>query len=136
MNRVFKLVVAGAVMAGVALSFSPIGATPSEAPAPILEDPPADAPAVTPEPFDAKARFNKTCGKCHGKDGKADTKYANKLKEKGATIPDLTSSTTSADKVLEIITDGVKGTKMKSYKKRFSAEELKALSDYTMKFRS
>jgi cytochrome c553 len=77
---------------------------------------------------DAKETWEKTCAKCHGTDGKGDTKMGKKLDIKDLTDAKIQSELTD-DKAFKIIKDGVKDgdkTKMKPAENLTDAE-IKAL---------
>lgn len=85
---------------------------------------------------DAAALWEKNCASCHGKDGKAKTKMGEKLKVRDLTDPKV-MATLNKTNVTESMTKGVKeegGEKlvMKSYAEKLSAEEIQALTDYTL----
>jgi len=79
------------------------------------------------------------CAKCHGMDGKGQTKVGKKLK-----LLDYTSATDQAamkdEDMLKAINDGVKDAagkeKMKSYKADLSADEIKELVAHIRKFKA
>jgi len=88
---------------------------------------------------DGKAVYMKKCKKCHGADGKGQTKMGIKHKS-----PDFTDSgwqgKNSKDKVVKAVTNGVlkpdgTKTKMKAFKEKLSAEEISAVSDYVKAFK-
>ncbi len=114
-----------AALMGAALVSAPAfaGDEAPEKPAPATEKP-AEAPAA-----DGKAVFVDQCAKCHGEDGKGQTKMGQKFK-----IPDMTTSDWqgrhSFERVLEIVRDGIADTKMKAYGKKLSAEQLDAVSKF------
>lgn len=111
--------------AGVALASPPSA---DLAPPPVVE--PIPVPAV-----DGAAVYTASCAKCHGEDGKGDTKIGRKFKEDGKRMPDLVVSTLSKDEVAKIIADGVDGTPMKAYAKKLSKDELAAVVAFTMGLR-
>ena len=83
--------------------------------------------AVAAYAFDASAAWNEQCAKCHGKDGKGDTKMGKKL-----TIKDYTDATVQAGFTDEEAFKAIKeGTKDKSGKVRMKAVE--GMSDDDMK---
>jgi cytochrome c553 len=79
------------------------------------------------------------CAKCHGADGKAQTKVGKKLK-----VRDYTAAAVQAemkdDEMLKAIAEGVKNEQgketMKSYKDELSAEEMAELVAFIRKFKS
>jgi cytochrome c553 len=85
---------------------------------------------------DVKENWDKDCKKCHGEDGKGDTKMGKKLE-----IKDFTDAKVQADMkddaMLKAIKEGVKDgekTRMKAVE-GLSDEEMKALVDYVRKFK-
>ena len=85
---------------------------------------------------DAKALYEKECAKCHGSDGKGDTKMGKKLE-----IRDYTDAKVQAElkdeeafkAIKEGLKDGTK-TKMKAYS-TLKDEEIKDLVAYIRKFK-
>ncbi len=136
MKRMITLLLGAATVAVVALSVAPIGATPTAAPSMDVAPPPVVLPAPEPVPsIDAQALWKKTCAKCHGLDGKAETKFAKKLLEQGHKIPNLTTSDDSVEEFIKAIADGVPDTKMKPYGKRLKGPQIKALAEFARAFR-
>lgn len=86
--------------------------------------------AVSVRAADAKETFAKDCAKCHGADGKGDTKMGKKLE-----VKDLTDAKVQAMKDAELtkaIKEGVKAddkTRMKAFSD-LSDDEVKALVAY------
>jgi cytochrome c553 len=85
---------------------------------------------------DVKENWEKSCAKCHGPDGKGDTKMGKKLE-----VKDFTDAKVQADMkddaMLKAIKEGVKDgdkTRMKAVE-GLSDEEMKALVDYVRKFK-
>ena len=85
---------------------------------------------------DVKENWEKSCAKCHGADGKGETKMGKKLE-----IKDFTDAKVQADMkddaMLKAIKEGVKDgekTRMKAVE-GLSDEEMKALVDYVRKFK-
>jgi cytochrome c553 len=81
---------------------------------------------------DAKDNWEKVCGKCHGPDGKGDTKMGQKLG-----IKDLTDGKLQAelkdDQAFKSIKDGIKDSEGKIKMKpaeNISDDEIKALVQY------
>lgn len=81
---------------------------------------------------DAKENWEKVCGKCHGPDGKGDTKMGQKLG-----IKDLTDAKLQAelkdDQAFKAIKEGVKDSEGKIKMKpaeNISDDEIKALVQY------
>lgn len=79
------------------------------------------------------------CAKCHGADGKGQTKAGKKLN-----VKDYTEAKVQAEmkdeEMIKATTDGIldKGSKekMKAYKDELSAEEIKELVAYVRKFKT
>jgi mono/diheme cytochrome c family protein len=78
-----------------------------------------------------KPIFGKKCDNCHGAKGNADTKIGKKHE-----IPDWTKpgwkGKWSQAKIEKVVTNGIADTKMKAFKGKLSAEEIKAVSAYAM----
>jgi cytochrome c6 len=87
----------------------------------------------------ASENWDNHCTKCHGADGKGQTKTGKKLK-----LKDYTDAKVQAEmkdeEIIKVITDGVTdsaGTeKMKAYKAELSADEIKDLLAYVRKFKA
>jgi cytochrome c553 len=85
---------------------------------------------------DVKENWEKSCAKCHGPDGKGDTKMGKKLE-----VKDFTDAKVQADMkddaMLKAIKEGVKDgdkTRMKAVE-GLSDEEMKDLVTYVRKFK-
>ena len=85
---------------------------------------------------DVKENWEKSCAKCHGADGKGDTKMGKKLD-----IKDLTDAKVQAsykdEEMLKAIKEGIKDgekTRMKA-SEGLSEEEMKALVAYVRAFK-
>ena len=94
------------------------------------------AMVVSASAADVKENWDKNCAKCHGPDGKGDTKMGKKLE-----IKDFTDTKVQAalkdDAMLKAIKEGVKDgdkTRMKAVE-GLSDEEMKALVAYVRKFK-
>src|SRR5436305_13690284 len=81
---------------------------------------------------DAKDNWEKVCGKCHGPDGKGDTKMGQKL-----AIKDLTDAKLQAeskdDQAFKAVKEGIKDSEGKIKMKpveNVSDDEIKALVQY------
>jgi len=78
------------------------------------------------------------CTKCHGEDGKGQTKAGKKLQVKDYTDAKVQAAM-SDEEIVKAITDGVFDKagkeKMKAYKDELSAAEIKELLAYTRKFK-
>ncbi len=86
---------------------------------------------------DAQATWNKDCAKCHGKEGKGDTKMGQKLQVKDYTDPKVQASFTD-DQAIKAIKDGVKAEgkeKMKPFGETLSDDEIKALVAHIRSFK-
>ncbi len=79
------------------------------------------------------------CTKCHGADGKGQTKAGKKLNVKDYTAAKVQSEMKDAD-MKAAIADGVKDKsgkeKMKAYKEELSAKEIDELVAYVRKFKA
>ena len=79
------------------------------------------------------------CAKCHGADGKGQTKAGKKLQVKDYTDAKVQADLKDAD-MIKATAEGVfdKGgkEKMKAYKDELSADEIKALVAYIRKFKA
>jgi cytochrome c6 len=85
---------------------------------------------------DVKENWEKSCAKCHGEDGKGDTKMGKKLEIKDFTDAKYQESLKD-DAMLKAIKEGVKDgdkTRMKAVE-GLSDEEMKALVAYVRKFK-
>jgi mono/diheme cytochrome c family protein len=92
--------------------------------------------ALTVSAGDAKATWDSTCAKCHGADGKGQTKIGEKLGIKDFTDPKVQSELTD-DAAFKAIKEGVKKdgrTRMKAFAE-LSDEEIKALVQYVRAFK-
>ena len=94
------------------------------------------AMVVSASAADVKENWEKNCTKCHGPDGKGDTKMGKKLE-----VKDFTDAKVQADMkddaMLKAIKEGVKDgdkTRMKAVE-GLSDEEMKALVAYVRKFK-
>jgi cytochrome c553 len=94
------------------------------------------AMVVSASAADVKENWDKNCAKCHGPDGKGDTKTGKKLE-----IKDLTDAKVQAslkdDAMFKAIKEGVKdGDKVRmKAAEGLSDEEMKALVTYVRKFK-
>jgi cytochrome c6 len=79
------------------------------------------------------------CAKCHGADGKAQTKVGKKLKIRDYTTPQ-TQAEMKDDEMLKAIAEGYKDASgketMKGYKGELSAEEMAELVTFIRKMKS
>jgi cytochrome c553 len=86
---------------------------------------------------DAKENWKSHCAKCHGEDGKGQTKMGKKAGCKDYTDAKVQADMTD-DKAMKAIKDGMKeGDKevMKSYADVLSADEIKALIAHIRSFK-
>src|SRR5215470_2078442 len=86
---------------------------------------------------DAKAIFEKDCAKCHGPDGKGDTKMGKKAGAKDYTDPKVQEAMKD-DQMAKAIKEGIKDgetVKMKGFADTLSDEEVKALVAYVRTFK-
>lgn len=85
---------------------------------------------------DAKENWENHCAKCHGSDGKGQTKMGQKLKVKDYTDPKVQAKFTD-EEAIKITKEGKKEgdkTLMKGYADELSEAEIKALVEYIRKF--
>jgi mono/diheme cytochrome c family protein len=87
----------------------------------------------------AAENWENHCTKCHGADGKGQTKVGKKLKLKDYTDAKVQAEMTDAD-IVKYINEGVKDDagkeKMKAYKGELSPEEINDLVAYVRKFKA
>jgi cytochrome c553 len=86
----------------------------------------------------AAENWENHCTKCHGADGKGQTKAGKKLNLKDYTEAKVQGEMKDAD-MTKAIADGVfekEKEKMKSYKSELSADEIKDLVAYVRKFKA
>jgi cytochrome c6 len=86
----------------------------------------------------AADNWENNCTKCHGADGKGQTKVGKKLNLKDYSDAKVQAELKDAD-MIKAITDGVfekEKEKMKAYKAELSADEIKDLVAYVRKFKS
>jgi cytochrome c oxidase cbb3-type subunit III len=81
--------------------------------------------AATAMAADGAAVFKARCARCHGEDGKGQTK----VNPPDLTDPKVQASLSDAD-IINIITDGRKGTLMLGWKGKLSPEEISAVAAY------
>lgn len=96
------------------------------------------AQATTPSPAPVTGRspqeiFEQRCAKCHGNDGKAQTKKGRELKAKDFTKPKFQQHTTDKE-IVDAITDGLRKKKMPAFKNKLSPEEIQALVPFVRAF--
>lgn len=82
--------------------------------------------SVPAQAADGAEIWSKKCASCHGKTGAGDTKMGQKHKVEDMTDAGWQTSH-SDDKIRKAIVEGVKGTKMKAFGDKYSAEEIDAL---------
>jgi mono/diheme cytochrome c family protein len=88
--------------------------------------------ALSASAADAKAIYEKDCAKCHGPDGKGDTKMGKKAGAKDYTDAKVQEAMKD-DQMAKAIKGGVKdgdAVKMKGYADTLSDDEVKALVAY------
>ena len=93
--------------------------------------------ALSARAADAKANYEKDCAKCHGADGKGDTKMGKKMGAKDYTDAKVQAEMKD-DKAFKSIKEGQKdGDKelMKSYADTLSDDEIKALIAHMRAFK-
>ena len=86
---------------------------------------------------DAKASYDKECAKCHGKEGKGDTKMGQKLGAKDYTDAKVQAEMKD-DKAFKSVKDGLKDgdkTLMQAYSEKLSDDEIKALIAHVRSFK-
>ncbi len=86
---------------------------------------------------DAKALYEKECAKCHGSDGKGDTKMGKKLGAKDYTDPKVQDALTD-EAAFKAVKEGFKDKDGKTLMKPaegLSDDEIKALVKYMRSFR-
>ena len=86
---------------------------------------------------DAKENWEKNCAKCHGADGKGDTKMGKKAGAKDYTDPKVQEAMKD-DAMTKAIKEGVKDgdtVKMKAFGDVLSDDEIKALVKYVRDFK-
>jgi len=86
----------------------------------------------------AAENWENNCTKCHGADGKGETKIGKKLNLKDYTNAKVQAELKDEDMV-KAITDGVfekEKERMKSFKGELSADEIKDLVAYVRKFKA
>lgn len=122
-QRLMTLALAGGLIAALTIAAAPSAAHTDSGPEI------SDAALTLVLAADGQELWTKNCKKCHGPDGKAQTKMGAKHK-----IPDLTDATWqgkhSKEKVTKVIAEGVADTKMKAYKDKLSAAEIDALATF------
>jgi mono/diheme cytochrome c family protein len=97
----------------------------------------ATATALSAQAADIKPVYEKECAKCHGPDGKGDTKMGKKLGIKDYTDAKVQEAMKD-DKAFKAIKEGVKegeSSKMKAFGETLKDEEIKALVKYVRAFK-
>jgi mono/diheme cytochrome c family protein len=93
--------------------------------------------ALSASAADAKAIYEKDCAKCHGPDGKGDTKMGKKAGAKDYTDAKVQEAMKDGE-MAKAIKDGVKDgdtVKMKGFADTLSDDEVKALVAYVRTFK-
>jgi mono/diheme cytochrome c family protein len=93
--------------------------------------------ALSANAADAKAIYEKDCAKCHGPDGKGDTKMGKKAGAKDYTDPKVQAAMKDGE-MAKAVKDGVKDgdtVKMKGFADTLSDDEVKALVAYVRTFK-
>lgn len=93
--------------------------------------------ALSARAADAKANYEKDCAKCHGPDGKGDTKMGKKTGAKDYSDPKVQEAMKD-DAAFKSIKEGLKDKDGKALMKPFDAlsdADIKALVDYMRKFK-
>jgi mono/diheme cytochrome c family protein len=93
--------------------------------------------ALSASAADAKAIYEKDCAKCHGPDGKGDTKMGKKAGAKDYTDPKVQEAMKDGE-MAKAIKEGVKEgdtVKMKGFADTLSDDEVKALVAYVRTFK-
>jgi mono/diheme cytochrome c family protein len=86
---------------------------------------------------DAKALYEKECAKCHGSDGRGQTKFGKKLGCKDYTDPKVQAELKD-DQAIKILKEGIQEAgkeKMKGYADKLKDDEIKALIAYMRGFK-
>lgn len=95
------------------------------------------AAAITASAADASENWGKTCVKCHGPEGKGDTKIGEKLGIKDLTDAKVQASFTDAD-AFKALKEGLKDSEGKTRMKPvegLSDDEIKALVQHVRGFK-
>ncbi len=95
------------------------------------------AGALSAHAADAKETWEKNCAKCHGPDGKGDTKMGKKLEVKDYTDAKVQAGMKD-EEMVKAIKEGVKSgdtTKMKGFGDTLSDDDIKALVGYIRSFK-
>ncbi len=93
--------------------------------------------ALTARAADAKETYEKDCAKCHGVDGKGDTKMGKKLGAKDYTDPKVQDEM-KTDAAVKAVKEGLKdkdGKVLMKPAEGLSDDEIKGLVDYMRKFK-
>lgn len=77
-----------------------------------------------------KKVYDSRCTSCHGDDGKGDTKAGKMTKTPDITQKEAWKQGTSAAELVKTLEEGL--GKMPGYEGKLSAEELQAVSEYTL----
>ena len=87
---------------------------------------------------DIKESWEKDCRKCHGPDGKGDTKMGKKVEVKDYTDPAVQAAMKDPE-MIKAIKEGIKDKagkeRMKAYGETYNDEQIKALVTYVRAFK-
>lgn len=84
-------------------------------------------PGLAAQQESAQDTFNKRCAVCHAKDGSGQTIIGKQAKMK--TVSDYVKQSSEAA-MIEIVTNGKKGTSMAPFKAAFTPAQIKGLVEY------
>lgn len=91
---------------------------------------PADPPKPDPGPSaDGKGLYDKKCKSCHNSNGDGKTKIGGENDIEDWTVAGWKGKWTE-QKIVDIVTNGKSGTKMKPFKDKMTADEITAVSKY------
>jgi cytochrome c553 len=93
--------------------------------------------AATGRAASVEENWSKHCAACHGKDGKGETKAGRKAGVKDQTDPKY-QATLSDEKMIRSVAEGLKEDgkeKMKPFRDKLSADEIKALAAHVRSFK-
>ncbi len=90
------------------------------------------SPSAAGGAVDGKALFLENCATCHGETGKADTDLGARYMAADFTSDEFHKEFTREAQVKKVIRNGVRDTKMKSWKAILSDAEIDALAKYVL----